>query len=57
MAKKVSFWAVNGKYGWWVNRRLNWEMSKLRGLKWQNANLEDWNEKWWNLEGEFYILA
>ena len=57
MAKKVSFLAVNGKYGWWVNKRLNWEMSKLRGLKWQNANLEDWNEKWWNLEGEFYILA
>ena len=24
---------------------LNWEVLKLRGLKWSNANLEDWNEK------------
>ena len=30
---------------------------KLRELKWQNPNLKDWNEKMWNLEGEFCILA
>ena len=30
---------------------------KFKGLKWQNLNLEDWNEKWWNLESEFYILT
>ena len=41
----------------WVNRGLNWEDLKLKGLKWQNANLKNWNEKWWNLEGEFCILA
>ena len=41
----------------WVNEELNWGDLKLRELKWQNTNLEDWNEKWWNLEGEFCILA
>ena len=30
---------------------------KLRKLKWQNSNLEDLNEKWWNLEGEFCIFS
>ena len=30
---------------------------KLEGLKWQNPNLEDWNEKLWILEGKFCILA
>ena len=30
---------------------------KLRGLKWQKPNLEDWNEKLWNLECEFCVLA
>ena len=27
---------------------------KIRGLKWQNPNLEDWNEKLWNL-GSIWI--
>ena len=30
---------------------------KLKRLKWQNLNLENWNEKWWNLECEFCIFG
>ena len=29
---------------------------KVRGLKWQNWKLNDWNEKYWKLEGQFYIF-
>ena len=35
----------------------NWINLKLRGLKWSKAKLEDWNEFWRNLNGEFCILA
>ena len=48
---------VNSRLGWNVNRRLKWGGLKLiRWLKWQNANLQDWNERW-NLGDEFCILA
>ena len=47
----------NDRLGWNVNGRLKWEGLKLRWLKWQNTNLQVWNEKWWNLEGDFCILA
>ena len=30
---------------------------KLRGLKWTKVKLEDWNEIWGNLDGQFLILA
>ena len=50
-------WWVYGNIGHIINRWLNWELLKFRGLKWQNTNLEDWNEKRWNLECEFCILA
>ena len=40
-----------------MDGRLNWEGLKLRGLKRQNANLEDWNDIRWNLKDEFCILA
>ena len=31
---------------------------KLRWLKWQNSNLEDWNKKWWNpLQKKWPIAA
>ena len=36
---------------------LSWINLKLRGLKWTKAKLEDWNEIWRNLEGQFCILS
>ena len=30
---------------------------KVRILKWQNLKLEDWNEKCWKLESQFWIFA
>ena len=30
---------VNDRLGWNVNGKMNWEWLKLKGLKWQNANL------------------
>ena len=57
MAKTMSFGQLNGRYGCSVNRKLNWENLKLKELKWQSANLKNWNEKLWNLNGEFCILA
>ena len=57
MAKRHRFGQINGSDGQNINGRLNWERLKLRRLKWQNTNLEDWNEKWWNLKVEFCILT
>ena len=34
-----------------------WQKLKVRGLNWQNWKLEDWYEKEWKLEGQFYIFA
>ena len=31
--------------------------SKVRGLKWMKAKLEDWNEIWRKLEDQFCILT
>ena len=42
---------------WNDNKGLDWGGLKLRGLKWKNANLNDSNEKLWNLKSEFCILA
>ena len=36
-----------------MDGKLNWEGLKLRGLKRQNANLDDWND----IKDEFCILA
>ena len=30
---------------------------KVKGLKWQKWELEDWNEKDWKLDGQFCIFA
>ena len=35
----------------------NWINIKLRGLKWTNAKLEDYNKFCWNINNKFYILT